>query len=191
MVVAQRRANMATLHFLFVFSIVISITQSCSVVDQTDPSDPTPKPCQFPFILDNQIFYGCTLYDTDDNKTWCSVNTDENHNHLKSWGHCDGTCTQDNFFDKDMNEVGLVVEKEIQEFEEEEDKEDPTVCLCVPLDECSWATRLTRATKYLSRRHPVFVRAKHFISKRVCPTENRQVHCCEKRHHATTNYNYN
>ena len=99
---------------------------------------------------------------------------------MKSWGHCDGTCTQDNFFDKDMNEVGLVVEKEIQEFEEEEDKEDPTVCLCVPLDECSWATRLTRATKYLSRRHPVFVRAKHFISKRVCPTVNRQVHCCEK-----------
>ena len=56
------------------------------------------RQCVFPFGYQGKTYNGCTIADAPDNKKWCSVQVDENGNHIGGrglWGHCSGDCQTD------------------------------------------------------------------------------------------------
>ena len=71
-------------------SLCLVLTLFCSNLVKCKPSSPnlfdcevielasnSLKPCQFPFIYQNQTFYGCTKVATGFNeRAWCSTNVD-------------------------------------------------------------------------------------------------------------------
>ena len=58
-----------------------------------DFDDISERPCKFPFIFKNKTYYNCT-YDyvltspSTRGYPWCSLETDENNNHVKDIGRC-------------------------------------------------------------------------------------------------------
>ena len=76
--------------------LLFQLTSSCEVRQQSN--DQT-TPCQFPFILGNTTYYGCTSYLDPEGKLWCSTKTNDQSEHIgqKSfWGYClDPSCPKD------------------------------------------------------------------------------------------------
>merc|ERR1711971_1217964 len=63
----------------------------CTTIGGGDPG----ASCAFPFIYRDVEYNGCILVDADDNKPWCSTQTDRNRQHVGGqgkWGHCPPTC---------------------------------------------------------------------------------------------------
>ena len=61
------------------------------------------KPCQFPFISQNQTFYGCTKVATGENgKAWCSTKIDPSTNEHIVGQQFYGDCPND-YYDYDDN----------------------------------------------------------------------------------------
>ena len=55
------------------------------------------KPCQFPFIMQNKTFFGCTDFKDKNKKLWCSTKVTKDGYHVGKkgfWGHCN-TCKID------------------------------------------------------------------------------------------------
>ena len=51
--------------------------------------------CKFPFIHKGIEHHGCTYEDSNDNHPWCSLQVDENGNHVTGqgrWGICGLHC---------------------------------------------------------------------------------------------------
>ena len=66
------------------------------------------KPCQFPFIFDNETYYGCTLAGNDITEPWCSTKTDpltyEHITNIGAYGDCDDSCPSDQEGKNDFDE---------------------------------------------------------------------------------------
>ena len=68
-----------------------NIRAQCTTI-VTDGGTQTPELCKFPFTFQGQVFENCTTFSDNDNLEWCSVETDQQGNHVRGqgkWGHCD------------------------------------------------------------------------------------------------------
>ena len=61
--------------------VIRDLATPCNVRQEKDGAT---KPCQFPFVWKDRIFYGCTTFLDPDDKAWCSTATDEDHQHLST-----------------------------------------------------------------------------------------------------------
>ena len=78
-------------HSGFIKVIHFMCFAGCDVISESDQSL---KPCAFPFIFDDKIFYGCTKY--LNYAFWCSVETNSTDHHVTNqWGYCNEDCPQD------------------------------------------------------------------------------------------------
>ena len=69
-----------------------TIGQNCLTTEDSPMKD---QPCAFPFIYKGQKYFECTSVEDPDNRSWCSIKTDENENHVKgknTWGYCQENC---------------------------------------------------------------------------------------------------
>ncbi len=70
--------------------------QGCHTV-VTQGGTKKPEKCVFPFTFRGKRYEGCTTEHDPDKRSWCSVQVDEDGNHVSGkghWGHCDqATCT--------------------------------------------------------------------------------------------------
>ena len=76
----------------------------------TEKASNSLKPCQFPFILEDQTFYGCTKVKVGENgKAWCSTKIDPlTHEHIEGqnlWGDCPNDCPTDEEAKEDYNDI--------------------------------------------------------------------------------------
>ena len=61
----------------------------------TEDSPIKGRPCAFPFIYKGQKYFECTSVEDPNNRSWCSIKTDENDIHVKgknTWGYCQEYC---------------------------------------------------------------------------------------------------
>ena len=65
--------------FLLFGIIGYSISQECIVKDQKTNAE---KPCSFPFILNDKIYYGCTTDFDETTNFACSTNTTSLNHHI-------------------------------------------------------------------------------------------------------------
>ena len=78
----------------------------CSVKEAGSSKE---KPCQFPFIFENETYYGCTLAGGSDvTEPWCSTKTDpltyEHITKIGAYGDCDDSCPSDQEGKNDFDE---------------------------------------------------------------------------------------
>ena len=70
--------------FLKLILLICSLTR-CSKSDECivkDQKTNTEKPCSFPFILNDKIYYGCTTDFDETTNFACSTNTDSLSHHI-------------------------------------------------------------------------------------------------------------
>ena len=61
--------------------------QECKTISGPEPN----KPCVFPYIDNGIKHFECTSM--FDNQPWCSIEVDNNGNHVTGqWGYCDTEC---------------------------------------------------------------------------------------------------
>ena len=82
----------ALARFNNIYKFVFILENTDGVCKVFDRATETLKSCQFPFIFQNQTYYGCTT-DTDENgKAWCSTKisplTNEHIPKGSHWGYC-------------------------------------------------------------------------------------------------------
>ena len=67
--------------FIFLLFAIIGFTnsQECNVKDQKTNSE---KPCAFPFILNDKIYYGCTTDFVETKNLACSTKTNADNEHI-------------------------------------------------------------------------------------------------------------
>jgi len=175
---------------IFVFAIVaigMVHSQSCHVFRKRDDSV---KPCKFPFVWGDQIFFGCTNYTNTDPETprWCSTDTDENHQHIEggsNWGDClEDSCPLEDGTQWDVidNYNALKTLQLIENYREEEGKQE---CKCVDATECKWSNDVLRQSQQMGN-HPVrktlvdFLTEGHKLCDEECGGDGKKVRCCEK-----------
>lgn len=61
----------------------------------------TGNKCVFPFRVGGRMFHSCTKFYSDvgqldgaERRPWCSLETDDEHNHVGAYGYCDSTCNE-------------------------------------------------------------------------------------------------
>lgn len=67
------------------------ISAQCTTI-VTPGGTQTPEKCKFPFRYYGQEFQSCTTFGEKYKLEWCSVQVDNQGNHVKGqgrWGHCD------------------------------------------------------------------------------------------------------
>ena len=75
---------------VFAFNLAIISAQCTTIV--TTGGTQIPERCKFPFRFQGQAFQKCTTFGDNDNLEWCSVDIDDQGNHIPGqgrWGHCD------------------------------------------------------------------------------------------------------
>jgi len=153
------------------------------------------KPCQFPFIYDNETYYGCTLKDTENGEPWCSTKTDpltyEHITKIGAYGDCDDSCPSDqvgkNDFDEYAEQSNSLYANESEalsairvslEFGVRTTGKIYEDCQCATFKQCNWSNnqlnRINRLSKNsASRRGQV-----KYFRDRICDFKDRTVYCC-------------
>ena len=142
------------------------------------------KPCKFPFILDSEVYFGCTTDQDPALKLWCSTQTWANHTHTGGgghWGYCDESnseCLIDANFHS-LNRKALVALSSLQDLEMFNERSEASAnCPCKSLKDCEPASNLNSLLKEVSRAHPVYEQGISFLRNQVCNRESRTIKCC-------------
>merc|ERR1719219_1688494 len=151
---------------------MIHAENSCNVTNDLDGS---PAQCQFPFIFDDIVFFGCTKH--LHHRLWCSVKTNETHHHqTDNWAYCNDDCPKNDDFKAD-NTIAKEVTHWIDYISDiEAGKEN---CCCVSMENCTWSRTLRDMSDMFSHNisHPVKQKIVDYFNQRTCGPAH--VYCCE------------
>lgn len=160
---------------LVILFLLFQITSSCEVQQRSNDQD---KPCQFPFIIRNTTYYGCTTALDSEGKLWCSTQTNDQSEHVanqKLWGYCtDPSCPNDN---RIKNEA-LEAENNLQDIEIN-GRSGSVNCQCIYYRECPWSYQLMQNVANLPRFHLLRNRLITYVKDHICDQATQSVHCCQ------------
>jgi hypothetical protein len=166
----------------------LSKSEECIVKDQKTNSE---KPCAFPFILNDKIYYGCTTDFVETEKLACSTKTNADNEHIGgNWGECDPiTCTNNALYSQEDNKLALEINDLVNEYKVNDNinNEIGTMsfgsgmlydCQCVNVMKCVRTKQLMEQNNGLSRFHPQRSNTISYIKSLLCDKENQEVRCC-------------
>ena len=153
--------------------LLFQLTSSCEVRQQSN--DQT-TPCQFPFILGNTTYYGCTSHLDPEGKLWCSTKTNDQSEHIgqKSfWGYClDPNCPND----QQVKNEALEAETNLEKLKI--DNRNIGECPCTPFRNCPWSSQLIKYVVNLPKYHPFRGVLINYFKARTCNSVKGGVYCC-------------
>ena len=158
---------------LAILFLLFQLSSSCEVKQQSN--DQT-TPCQFPFILGNTTYYGCTTYLDPDGKLWCSTRTNDQSEHIgqKSfWGYCQNpSCPND----EQIKNEALKAETSLEKLKI--DNRNAGGCPCTPFRNCPWSSQLMEYVANLPKYHPARTSLVNYIGANTCNSTAQAVFCC-------------
>ena len=158
---------------LAILFLLFQLSSSCEVKQQSN--DQT-TPCQFPFILGNTTYYGCTTYLDPDGKLWCSTRTNDQSEHIgqKSfWGYClNPSCPND----EQIKNEALKAETSLERLKI--DNRNAGGCPCTPFRNCPWSSQLMEYVANLPKYHPARTSLVNYIGANTCNSTAQAVFCC-------------
>ena len=89
--------------------------KSCEVEEKATGES---KPCKFPFIYNNQTYFGCTNVENEEGVSgvaWCSTKTNILNEHIEgeaTFGNCNTEClTEEEGHKSEIEEINLTIRK--------------------------------------------------------------------------------
>lgn len=142
----------------------------CFTTDQSNQR----TSCVFPFILNDEIYYGCTTDSDPDSNLWCSTKTDpQTHKHVSGqghWGYCKSSeCPADIQF-HEKNQLALEIQPVLTEIL----NKTTSNCPCVKVDDCQLNKKPLEAAFKLAG-HPLGMK----INQLFCDSSQRKMFCCD------------
>jgi len=181
--------NWSTLFLLIVSRLISPIDCQEDILSQDRPCDVTEKasldikPCQFPFIYQDETYYGCTSNHDEDQLPWCSTQidpiTNEHVDKSGYWGHCPDTCPTEREGQEAENLLLSLTLKPGSLDTRRTSFSPGCSSSCRLYSSCQWSRDAVRSVSRLPRVHPVRQSLINFIRRRVCNVKEQTVFCCQ------------